>query len=75
MTARLPADAGRSLGRLVVAVLELLQEVIERQAIRRMASLSTEEVERLGLALIAVRLQFAELRAVLEPPPDERIVP
>jgi hypothetical protein len=62
---RLPADAGRGLGQLVLAVLEVLEELLERQAIRRMPSLSADEVERLGLALIALRRQFAELRSTL----------
>jgi hypothetical protein len=62
---RLPADAGRSLGRLVLAVLEILEELLERQAIRRMATLSPAETERLGQALIALRRQFAELRETL----------
>jgi hypothetical protein len=65
MTARVPADAGRSLGRLVLGVLEILEELLERQAIRRMATLSPDEIERLGQALIALRVQFAELRETL----------
>jgi hypothetical protein len=66
--ARVPADAGKGLGRIVLAVLEILEELLERQAIRRMdaGSLTEDEIERLGQALIALRRQFAELRAVLE---------
>ncbi|RSM79344.1 gas vesicle protein K [Kibdelosporangium aridum] len=65
--ARIPADAGQGLGRLVVAVLEVLAELLERQALRRVAagSLTDDEVERLGQALIALRAQFAELRVAL----------
>jgi hypothetical protein len=65
--ARIPADAGQGLGRLVVAVLEVVAELLERQAIRRVAagSLTDDEVERLGQALIALRGQFAELRTAL----------
>jgi hypothetical protein len=68
---RIPADAGRGLGQVVVAVLEILRDLLERQAIRRAESgeLTPEEVERLGQALIALDRQFAEIREAL----DERI--
>jgi hypothetical protein len=62
---RIPADSGRGLGQVVVAVLEVLRDLIERQAIRRMDSLTPEEVERLGQALIALDRQFAEIRETL----------
>ncbi|MGW4206757.1 gas vesicle protein K [Lentzea sp. NPDC004789] len=70
--ARVPVDAGKGLGRIVLAVLEILEELLERQAIRRMdaGSLTEDEIERLGQALIALRRQFAELRAVLEVHPE-----
>lgn len=70
--ARVPVDAGKGLGRVVLAVLEILEELLERQAIRRMdaGSLSEDEIERLGRALMALRRQFAELRAVLEVQPE-----
>ena len=50
---------------MVLAVLEIVRDLLERQAIRRMESLSPEEVERLGQALIALDRQFAELRETL----------
>jgi hypothetical protein len=62
---RIPADSGRGLGQVVLAVLEIVRDLLERQAIRRMESLSPEEVERLGQALIALDRQFAELRETL----------
>jgi hypothetical protein len=64
---RIPADAGQGLGQVVVAVLEILRDLLERQAIRRMesGSLTPDEVERLGQALIALDRQFAELRETL----------
>lgn len=71
---RIPADSGRGLGQVVVAVLEILRDLMERQAIRRMesGSLTPDEVERLGRSLIALDRQFAELRESLN---NERKVP
>lgn len=68
---RIPADSGKGLGQVVVAVLEVLRDLLERQAIRRAESgqLSPEQVERLGQALIALDRQFAALRESLN---DER---
>lgn len=65
-------DAGRGLGQVVLAVLELLGELLERQALRRMTAgeLSGDQIERLGQALIALREQFAELRTTLDPERD-----
>lgn len=64
------AEAGRGLGRIVVAVLEIVCELLERQALRRVDAdtLTTEEVENLGLALISLRRQFAALREALGEP-------
>jgi gas vesicle protein GvpK len=64
---RIAADAeslGRGLGGLVVALLELVRDLLERQAIRRMdaGELSSEEIERLGRALLALEERFTELR-------------
>jgi hypothetical protein len=63
---RVPADAGRGLGQLVMALLEILRELLERQVLRRMesGSLTPDEVERLGQALISLQQQFTELREV-----------
>ncbi|MFD1047159.1 gas vesicle protein GvpK [Kibdelosporangium lantanae] len=46
----------------------MVGELLERQAIRRMAagSLSADEIERLGQALIALRRQFEDLRTALD---------
>ncbi|VVJ22551.1 Gas vesicle protein GvpK [Amycolatopsis camponoti] len=63
---RIPADTGRGLGHLVVTVLDILREVLERQALRRMDSLTPAQVEDLGQALIALELRFAEIRAALD---------
>jgi hypothetical protein len=71
---RIPTDAGRGLGQVVVAVLEILRDLLERQAIRRVesGSLTPDEVERLGQALIALDQRFTEIREVLT---EERTSP
>jgi gas vesicle protein GvpK len=65
---RIPADAGRGLGHLVVTVLDILREVLERQALRRLdaGTLTDDQVEDLGQSLIALELRFAEIRAALD---------
>jgi hypothetical protein len=57
-------DVGRSLGRLVVTLLEVVRQVIERQALRRVdvGDLSEQQVEDLGQALIQLEDTFDELR-------------
>jgi gas vesicle protein GvpK len=59
-----PDDVGRGLAEIVIAVLELLRELLERQAIRRVdaGDLGAAQTERLGSALRDVRLQLADLR-------------
>jgi hypothetical protein len=49
-----PEDVERSVARLVLALVDFLRQLLERQAIRRMeqGTLSEEEVERLGRALM-----------------------
>lgn len=64
---RIPADSGQGLGQLVLAVLEIVRDLLERQALRRAdnGSLAPDQIERLGQALIALDHQFTELREVL----------
>lgn len=64
---RVSADAdqlGEGLGRLVLAVLQLVRDLLERQALRRVdsGSLDDDDVERLGRALMNLEDRFAELR-------------
>jgi hypothetical protein len=49
-----PEDVQKSVAQLVLALVEFLRRLLERQAIRRMEAetLSAEEVERIGLALM-----------------------
>ena len=56
-------DVGRGLGRLVVTLLEVVRQVVERQALRRVevGDLSAEQVERLGQALMQLEDTFDEL--------------
>jgi hypothetical protein len=70
---RIAADSGQGLGQLVLAVLEIVRDLLERQALRRVdnGTLSPEEIERLGQALIALDRQFTELHEVLAPSRDK----
>ena len=56
-------DVGRGLGRLVVTLLEVVRQVVERQALRRIevGDLSDEQIERLGQALMQLEDTFDEL--------------
>jgi hypothetical protein len=59
-----PATAAQELGRLVLTLVEVVRKVLEHQAVRRMESgtLSPEEVERLGLALLRLSERMDELK-------------
>jgi hypothetical protein len=65
---RINADPDRveqGLARLVLTVIELLRQVLEHQAIRRMdgGTLGAEEIERLGIALLKLSQRMDELKA------------
>lgn len=64
---RIDADAesvGRDLGRLVLTIIELLRQLMERQALRRVdaGNLSDETIEELGLALMRLEEAMDLLR-------------
>jgi hypothetical protein len=61
-----PERVEQGLARLVLTVIELLRHVLEHQAVRRMdgGTLSDEEVERLGLALMKLNHRMDELKAI-----------
>lgn len=59
-----PEAVGRDLARLVLTLIELIRQVVEHQAIRRMddPDLSEEQVERMGLALLRLEEKMTEMR-------------
>jgi hypothetical protein len=61
-----PEDVQRGLAALVLTLIEVLRELMERQAIRRMdsGSLDDEEIERLGQTFLALRDRMDELKGV-----------
>lgn len=66
-TARLKLDANHTqngLGQLVLTLVKLLHELLERQAIRRIetGSLSDQQIERLGLTLMRQAQEIERLR-------------
>ncbi len=68
-----PEDAQRSVAALVLAVVEFLRKLMERQAIRRMEeeSLTAEQVEAVGLALQRLEETVVELAARFGLRPDD----
>lgn len=59
-----PENVERGLAKLVLTLIELLRQLMERQGIRRMEadSLSDEEIERLGQTFIALKRRMEELK-------------
>jgi hypothetical protein len=59
-----PDDVRSGLGKLVLTVLELLRELLERQAIRRIdgGSLTEAEVERLGTTFMRLAEEVGRLK-------------
>lgn len=58
-----PEGIEQGLAQLVLTLIEFLRQVLERQAVRRMegGTLSDEEVERVGLALMKLEDKVHEL--------------
>lgn len=65
-----PNAAGRGLAELVLAVLELVRELLERQAIRRLSDgdLDASQIEKLGTALRDAATQLQILREAVAAP-------
>jgi hypothetical protein len=59
-----PESVERGLAQLVLTVIELLRQLMERQALRRVdgGTLSEEQVERLGRTFMELDRRMAELR-------------
>lgn len=68
-----PDDVESGLARLVLTLVELLRNVLEHQAIRRMdgGSLSEEQIERLGLSLMRLNERMTELKAAFHVSDDD----
>lgn len=66
-----PEDVQRSVMQLVLTLVELIRQLLERQALRRMdeGTLSPEETERIGLALMKLEETVHDLarQAGLDP--------
>ena len=61
-----PDAPENGLAKLVLSVIELLRQVCERQAVRRMESgaLADDEIERLGTAFMRLEGKMAELKTL-----------
>jgi hypothetical protein len=61
-----PEALEKGLAQLVLTVIELLRQLMERQALRRIegGSLTDEEVERLGRTFLALSERMEELKDV-----------
>ncbi|WP_245984114.1 gas vesicle protein K [Streptomyces tateyamensis] len=59
-----PETVGRDLASLVLTVVELVRQLMERQALRRIdqGDLSDDQVERIGLTLMALEDRMADLQ-------------
>lgn len=59
-----PEDVEAGLARLVLTLVEFLRQVLEHQAVRRMegGTLSDDEIERLGLALMRLQERLEEIK-------------
>lgn len=60
-----PNDVGKGLAQLALTVIELLRELLERQAIRRIDSgtLSREEANNLGITFMKLAEKMEELKS------------
>jgi len=70
-------DVGRGLGRLVVTLLEVVRQVVERQALRRVevGDLTEADVERLGRALMDLETTFDRLIDAFGVVPNDLYLP
>jgi hypothetical protein len=68
-----PESIGKDLGRLVLTIVELLRQLMERQALRRveLGDLSEETVENLGLGLMRLEEAMTDLREYFGLQPED----
>lgn len=68
-----PDDVRRSVVKLVLTLVELIRQLLERQAIRRMEArtLTREETEAIGLALMRLEETIRELAEQFDLDPDD----
>jgi hypothetical protein len=71
-----PDKVEQGLARLVLTVIELLRRVLEHQAVRRMdgGTLTDEQIERLGLALLRLNERMGELKDTFGLTDDDLVV-
>ena len=68
-----PEDVQRSVAKLVLTLMEFLRKLFEKQAIRRMeaGSLTSDETEALGLALMRLEETIKSLATQFELSPED----
>jgi hypothetical protein len=68
-----PENIEQGLAKLVLSLIELLRQLLERQAIRRMegGTLSEAEVEKMGEALMRLEAKIGELAEHFGIPPQD----
>jgi hypothetical protein len=68
-----PEDVRRSVLKLVLTLVELIRQLLERQAIRRMEAntLTAEQTEAVGLALMRLQETIHDLAKQFDIRPDE----
>lgn len=61
-----PDHAEHGLAQLVLTVVELLRQIVERHAIRRVdgGTLTDEQIENLGVALMNLEMKMDELKEI-----------
>lgn len=61
-----PDNVSQGLAKLVLTLIELLRRLMEEQALRRMegGSLTSQEIEKLGLTFMKLEEKMAELKEV-----------
>jgi Gas vesicle protein K len=72
-----PEKLEHGLAKLVLALVDLLRRLLERQAIRRMegGALSDDEINRLGLAFMRMEAKMEELKSIFELTDDDLNIP